>query len=366
MMNGDREVYRPKKKRHNWLLIPVILLLVLLVGFLLLFTSWQKYIVYEQGGLRLEMPWMTETESGEGTPTDTVRPQVSAELVIEGYDFSGVQTDAGQGVTALKALYVPAKDISKEGIESYVRRLEVNGANGLVLQLKPVSGQLAYQSGVEMATGYGLSGSFDLATLAADLKAQDIYLVADLSCAIDGLLTQRNETVAMKNADGSVYRDDSGVWLDLYNTSLRKYLSDLALELAGMGFDEVLLSDVAQPAVTGLLYTESMTTQPDAVSSVSSFSYYMEQAVGESIRLSLRCPNDVFRAGAGANGQDLSFLYRVYDRVYTVSDAGVYAEDLARAEGYMTEDNAARFVPMGYTAVGVSSWMLLTWQEPEN
>ena len=27
MMNGDREVYRPKKKRHNWLMIPVILLL---------------------------------------------------------------------------------------------------------------------------------------------------------------------------------------------------------------------------------------------------------------------------------------------------------------------------------------------------
>jgi len=362
---NSRDVYRPKKKRRNWAILPVAVILVLVGGLLLLFSSWQKYLVYGQDGLRVELPWMAETdETGQKVP-DTYRPTVHAEVVLEGYDFSGIQTDAGQGVTTLKAMYVPSGEISETGIASYQSRLEVNNANALVLQLKPESGRLAYQSGVYMATAYDLNGTFDLTAQVAALKEENIYLVAELSCSLDELLAQRYAAVTLKNADGSVYQDDAGAWLDLYNTDVRQYVVDLCLELADMGFDEVLLSNVSHPNAENLVYTETMTTAPDKLSAVSSFSYYLEQAVGDWIKLSLRGASDALRNGVGSNGQDMSVLYQIYDRVYCASDASVFSEDLSKALGYMTEEHRDRFVPVAYTALSDDSWMVLPWVEPE-
>lgn len=360
MKNSNREVYRPKQKQHNWLLGILIVLIVLLGGFLLLFSSWQKYIVYEKGEVHLNTPW-TPWNPDTGTDGESAdRPKVNAELVLDGYDFSHVETDAGNGVTAMKAVYVPATGISESAFAAYTDKMSSIGANALVLQVKPESGQLVYESKTEMATGYGLNGSFDLKKQVQTLKEQDIYLVAELCCCIDARLAERNQTVALRNADGSMCQNEYGTCLDPYNTGLRQYLSGLALELADMGFDEILLSYVTHPAGEGIVYTESMTTPPDAVSAVSSFSYYMEQRVGSAVKLSLRCAPDALHNGTADNGQDMSFLYRVFDRVYCASDANAYSSDLNYAESYMTDANAARFVPVGYTPMGDSSWLYVS------
>lgn len=363
-MNLNRRDVYPIKKKRNWLVIPAAILIILIGGFLLLFSSLQKYIVYEKGSLRVELPFLAETDAEGDAVLDTYRPVVNAELVVEGYDFSNVQTDAGEGITDLKALYVPYTDVNAENLPSYVERLEINNANALVLQVKPESGQLVYNSGVEMATSYGLTGTFDLAAEVANLKNQGIYLVADLTCCIDNLLVQRNQDVALKNVDGTVYRTDAGAWLDPYNTDIREYLVDLCLELRSYGFDEVLFTYAAHPEGAEVMYSQTMTTPPDAVSAISSFSTYMEKAVGDKIKLSLRCSTDALRNGVGANGQDMELIFKVYDRVFCAADVNSFESDLALALGYMEKENKARFVPTAYTALGDSSWMLLTWIEP--
>lgn len=361
MRQERRDVYHPKKKR-NWVLIPAAVVLILLGLFLLLFSSLQKYLVYGQGELYIRLPW-EETTPVDGETADAYRPTENAELVVDDYDFSNVQTDAGEGITTLKALYVPASDIAAGNLQSFIDRLEINNANALVLQVKPESGQLVYPSAVSTAVGYGLSGTYDLASQVSSLKDQGVYLVAELSCAIDDLLAQRYASLALTNADGTPYQDGTGVWLDLYSTALRQYLVDLANELAAMGFDEILFSYAAHPGVEGLNYTESMTTQPNAVSAVSAFSKYMEQQLGETVKLSLRCSQDALRNGVGSNGQDMDLVYRVYDRVYCASDTGTIDSDRAAALGYMQTQNPDRFVPVAYTALTDDSWMLLTWKE---
>lgn len=361
MEHKKRDVY-PTKKKRNWLLIPVIVFLVLIVGFLLLFSYLQKYVVYEKGSLRIEVPFLAETNAQGEEVLDTYRPAVDAELVIDGYDFTGVETNAGEGVTALKALYVPYTDVNAEGLPSYVNRLEINNANALVLQVKPESGQLVYASTVDMAVSYGLSGNFDLATEVANLKTQNIYLVADLTCFIDDLLVQRNQTVALKNTDGTMYQTDAGYWVDPYNADIRQYLADLCTELRSYGFDEVLFTYAAHPD-TQVLYSQAMTTTPDAVSAISSFSTYIENAVGDLVKLSLRCSTDALRNGVGANGQDMDFLFDIYDRVFCAGEVSTFDTDLELALGYMENPSKVRFVPTAYTAIGDSSWMLLTWTE---
>lgn len=366
MKYGKRDVYLVKRKR-NWLVIPAVLLVLLVGGFLLLFSSLQKYIVYERGSLRVAPPALEQEADGEEEFLDTHRPEVTAGIVLDGYDFSSVQTDAGKGLSTIKAIYVPAGDMTELGLSSYVNRLEINHANALVLEVKPQSGQLSYASGVDMAKGYALNGTFELAPQAASLKEQGVYLVADIACCVDDLLAERNAALALKTQDGSVYRSDAGSWLDSYNTDVRKYLSDLCLELAAMGFDEVMLTYAAHPEAENLVYTQPMTTPPDAVSAVSSFSTYMEKTVGDKIKLSLRCSADALRNGVGSNGQDMDLLLRVYDRIYVSTDKNSVQSDLEKALSYMEEDvrSKDRFVPIAYTALTDDSWVVLTWSNPE-
>lgn len=361
MKYGKKDVYLVKRKR-NWLVIPAAVLVLLIGGFLLLFSSMQKYIVYEQGTLRVMLPSLEQETDGETEVLDTYREEVSASVVLDGYDFSSVQTDAGVDISTLKAIYVPAGDMTEMGLASYVNRLEINHANALVMEIKPQSGQLSYASNVDMAKGYALNGTFELASQVAALKEQGVYLVADIACCVDDLLAERNAALALKTQDGSIYRSDAGSWLDPYNTDVRKYLSDLCLELAAMGFDEVMLTYAAHPEANDLVYTQTMTTPPDAVSAVSSFSTYMEKTVGDSVKLSLRCSADALRNGVGANGQDMALLFRVYDRVYCSTDRDNIQWDMEKALGYMDEDvkNRNRFVPIAYTALTDDSWMLLS------
>ena len=366
MKYGKKDVY-PVKRKRNWVVIPVLVLVLLIGSFLLLFTSLQKYIVYGQGRLQVVLPFMEEEAVVNNETIDTYRPAVNASLVLDGYDYSAVRTDAGVGLSTMKAIYVPATELTDTGLMNYVNRLEINNANGLVLELKPQRGQLAYASGVEMARAYGLNGSFDLAGQVSALKERDIYLVADLACCVDDLLASRNTNLALKTQTGEVYRSEAGTWLDPYSPDVRAYLSDLCLELADMGFDEVLLTYAAHPEATDLMYSQEMTTPPDAVSTVSSFAIAMEKAVGDSIKLSLRCSADALRNGVGVNGQDMDLMFRVFDRVYCASERASIENDRALALSYMEEEVrfADRFVPIAYTALGDNSWLLLTWKTEE-
>lgn len=366
MKYGKRDVY-PVRRKRNWVLIPAVLLVVVIGGFLLLFSSLQKYIIFEQGTLRVVPPILAELDETDGEVLDTFRPEVTASLVLDGYDFSMVKTDAGEGVETLKAIYVPAADLTEATLQNYVNRLELNNANGLVLEVKPQSGQLCYASNVAMAKGYALNGSFALSAQVGALKEQGVYLVADISCCVDDLLGQRNAALALKTPEGEAYNAGAGIWLDPYNTDVREYLSGLCVELSAMGFDEVLLSFAAHPETTNLVYSQPMTTPPDQVSAVSSFCTYMEKAVGDQVKLSLRCSADALRNGIGSNGQDMSLLLRVFDRVYVSTDRDSVQSDLEKALGYMEEDvkNRDRFVPIAYTALTDDSWMVLTWAQPE-
>lgn len=365
MKYSKRDVY-PVKRKRNWVMIPVVLLVILAGGFLLLFSSLQKYIIYEQGTLRVLPPILAEEEENGEEVVDTYRPEVTASIVLDGYDFSNVKTDAGENISTLKAIYVPAGDMTETGLMSYVNRLELNNANGLVLEVKPQSGQLSYVSNVPMAKGYALNGSFELASQVSALKEREIYLVADVSCMVDDLLAQRNTALALKTQEGEIYSAGAGAWLDPYNKDVREYLSGLCLELGAMGFDEVMLSFAAHPETTDLVYSQAMTTPPDQVSAVSSFCTYMEKTVGDHVKLSLRCAADALRNGIGSNGQDIDLLLRVFDRVYVSTDKNSVQSDLEKALRYMEEDvrSKDRFVPIAYTALTDDSWMILTWVEP--
>ena len=148
-MNEQRnwDVYPGKRKGYNWLTFAAVVVALCVAALVLTFSSFQKYLVYRQDGVHLKLPFMESNYEELDDLDGIVREPVQAQLVLDGFDFSNIESDAGEGVNIMKAMYVTYDQINDEALENYVSRAKLNNAKALVLQVKPENGQLVYPSG---------------------------------------------------------------------------------------------------------------------------------------------------------------------------------------------------------------------------
>ena len=137
--------------------------------------------------------------------------------------------------------------------------------------MKPDSGRLVWPSSSYMATAFDTKGISDLSASLAELKEQGVYLIAQISCLVDTLMATRDAPIALRDISGSVYTSSAGAWLDPYNSETRDYLYFLMHELAAMGFDEILLSNIVHPAGS-VTYSQPLSITPTPITAVSSIS----------------------------------------------------------------------------------------------
>ena len=172
--NNKPEVYKGRRKKLNVLGIVLSALAVLIVAVLVLFGAFQKYIVYQNSGISIDMP-ILRTPAPEDEQTDESGfAQVNAELEIRDAEYSDIEEHVDEDMGSIRAVYVPPESVTAEGIGPYVSKLSSVGGNALVLDLKPVSGQLVWASSSKIAYDYGTAGTTDLASLVNSLKQQEI------------------------------------------------------------------------------------------------------------------------------------------------------------------------------------------------
>lgn len=149
--NNKPEVYKGRRKKLNVLGIVLSALAVLIVAVLVLFGAFQKYIVYQNSGISIDMP-ILRTPAPEDEQTDESGfAQVNAELEIRDADYSDIEEHVDEDMGSIRAVYVPPESVTAEGIGPYVSKLSSVGGNALVLDLKPVSGQLVWVSSSKIA-----------------------------------------------------------------------------------------------------------------------------------------------------------------------------------------------------------------------
>lgn len=125
------------------------------------------------------------------------------------------------------------------------------GGEGVVVPMKTDGGELGYVSALPLAADAGASWADpDRNQALRALNAQPgLYTVAQVSCLRDEALAARDPSLALARASGSAWRDENGqAWLDPANPQVLDYLSGLCREIAGLGFDEILLTNCAFPA----------------------------------------------------------------------------------------------------------------------
>ena len=367
MQIKPKDIYRGRRKYRTLVTVVLFVAVLLIICALILFYALQKYIVYGQDGISLHLPFMEQEEQAEEVIEPEAEPRTStdvvAEIVVESPAFDEVDTDAGQNLTAVKALYVPADELDPVSLAVYASQASDDYINALILEMKPESGQLSWKSGVGDTAAFGTSGTEDLTETISSLKSKGVYLVAQLSCFADEMMATRNLPITITDSNGNVYTDSSGnCWLDPYNKASRQYIIDLITEIEAMGFDEVLLTNFMHPvAATALTYSQDMSYAMDVVSCISSNALKIKEAFEESdIRISVLADNSSLRNGLEAqSGQDLNFFYKVFDRIYCYTTADYIGTDSgALSEAMETGDFSLRFVPIMSESPGLPCWVI--------
>ena len=371
--------YKGRRKRRNYLFIPFVILLAIISVGMVTFYGLQKYAVINKDSVSIELPILADKNAvfdSQGHQIKSFDP-VNVSVVFEEPDYSGVQAVAGAEVKPMRAIFVPYTDLNHDKLQEYVGRL--NQGNALLLEMKPRSGQLMWESQAEMAVNYGISVATDTTAAVRDFLAEmeekDIYLAAQISCCIDNLLPTRTSAYTIKNEVGMNYQDEKGLWLDAYNDAVRKYAAQMAQELFDMGFDEVVLADVAHPTLTEqvtLLYTNEISTQRDTSLAVCGFAVSVARQLQdrESGALSIYCDTRPALVKPDlTTGQDARLFMKLYDRVYLKTDKSAYSYNVEDIQSNVTIGSVYdRLMPVveNYIPSDNSSWVLIDVPEDDD
>ena len=369
-INSEFYPGKKQKKRRPAFIISIVLVTLAALA-LLLFYGLQKYIVITNDGLHLDIPLLNDGKShivvnDEGEAVKVYDP-VDIELVVGEADYENVKATAGGDInTEIKADYISAGYATADNIRNCAAALEYG--NALVIEVKPASGMLIYNSQVEFALAYGTAGSLDLASLVSELKGgeKEIYLVAELCCLNDSTVPDRYPGVALKTSDAENYTDGSGGWIDPYSAEYRKYIVELCKELSDMGFDEICLNGIKHPVSEGTAFVYPGTTSANAapLTACSGFALSVTRSLKSiDAAVSVRLNSDTaFQSGEDtAMGQNAELFFKIFDRVYYYVDPSAAASAVESAEKYVTVgDVNLRFVPLCYgSAPDTSCWVFM-------
>lgn len=371
--------YKGRRKRRNYLFIPFVILLAIISLVMVTFYGLQKYAVINKDSVSIVLPILADEDAvfdSQGHEIKTYDP-VNVSVVLEEPDYSGIAAVAGAEVEAMRAIFVPYTDLNHDKLQEYVGRL--NQGNALLLEMKPRSGQLMWESQAEMAVNYGISVPSDTTAAVkeflAEMEEKDVYLAAQISCCIDNLLPTRTTAYTIKNEVGMNYQDEKGLWLDAYNEAVRKYAAQMAQELFDMGFDEVVLADVAHPTLAEemtLLYTNEISSQRNTALAVCGFAVSVARQLQdrESGALSIYCDT---RPGLVkqdlTTGQDARLFMKLYDRVYLRTDKSAYSYNVEDIQSNVSIGSVYdRLMPVveNYIPSDNSSWVLVDVPEDED
>ena len=390
-MARNSDFYRGRRQRRNYWLIPFILLLGIITMLVVLFYGLQKYAIINDDGVKVSFSDsdLDDNVVPESTETETLTFEtVVPEILFEAPDYSRIEATAGKRVRPLRAIYLKAEEINLESLQEAAGKL-VDG-NALMLEMKPRSGQLVWNSSSSIAVSYGLSTDNEFSNSLPDVipllkereDGKDIYMVAQISCFVDNLLATRSTQYALRTEAGLNYTDDFGMWLDPYNSELRNYIVELIRELYAMGFDEVVLADVMHPVVEAVqnsegeyvkakfVYSREMSTEPDPVTAICGFAVYVANEMKDRtglLSIYTDSPQSLVRNNPDS-GQNAVLFMKIYDRVFYRTDRYTYTFNLQDMEGSVPYGNVHdRFVPVVINLIphDNSSWVYIEQLEEE-
>lgn len=331
--------------------LAVLLFLVILAAAALIFI--QEHMVYDEDGIRhLDIPWLED--SSQTPEQENEQSPAELDLVIQ----------EPEGLPAIHGFSLPAEAVTRALWQETRAAVSPPGSaisyDAVAVTLKDSSGTVYFDS--TAAASSAVKTKEDTAAALASVTGSELHTIARLSCLLDPPAARTNVTdMGLKNTGGYIFYDGNNRnWLDPAKTGTVEYLSALAAEAAALGFDELLLTDVAYPTegkIHKIAYTGEETLSKNLTALLQALKKALEPY---GLLLSVELPEAVIAAGPDETaGLDLTKLAPLVDRIYAVTAAS-QAEGLAAAVSAANEKTD--FVPelaLEVQAAGAERCLLL-------
>ena len=240
-----------------------VLIVVLLLAVLILcrFLYLDRFVRYENGAAVFDFE---QTLAPSGVEKKEIDPsQYPFETILAP---SASEIEAASAAARLSGYYISTNMLAKdlEAVQAALR--SDNDYNAVVIDVKSVYGNFYYSSKLTGAQ-----------TATADIEAID-KLIAQL-CAKQGLtviarvpaFSDPNYALAHQSQglplySGALWTDDNGCyWMNPYSNDVQGWLVSIALELEGLGFDEVLFDQFYFPDSDRIAWNSPDVTRQEAV-----------------------------------------------------------------------------------------------------
>ena len=137
-------------------------------------------------------------------------------------------------------------------LRATAQQLKAQGVEYAVLTLKDAAGNIYYASQAAAAAGGIVAEPLDAGHIAAILREEKLIPVAQLAAFKDPISSRTDRSMAIHYGDG-LWLDaqkDGNAWLNPYSAAAVEYVGDLVAEVQGMGFEQVILTNVQFPKLS--------------------------------------------------------------------------------------------------------------------
>lgn len=244
--------YRNRLLLKKLLRIALIVLAVLLVLSIVLLIYFEPYIVYDRDGAHLRL----SPDTAQPSPVSETVPHPSLEDPLIIYDTNAPTQES---IAEAGGFYITTAMLQDpEAVFTAVKKLEQPCA--VMIELKSVFGNFYYSTSL----GGAQTADVDVARIdevITYLVDHNFYLIASLPAFRDRSFALDNQSCGLPMSGGALWMDDLGCyWLDPANETVQSYLMQIARELSGLGFREVVFSDFCFPDTNSIVYSSEKTS----------------------------------------------------------------------------------------------------------
>ncbi len=232
----------------------------------------------------------------------TVDPAATIRITASGYadgsfpaSGSGAPVEIALDLKPIKAIYMnPNISDTEADVDRLIEIVDTSDANAIVLDIKE---ELIYfDSQVQFFRDAGtVRPIIDIPALLKKLHDHDIYVIARLVVFKDSIVAEQNPDLAvLNNQTGGLWRDMNGVaWVNPMVHKLWEVNTDLALEAATLGFDEIQYDYIRFPT-DGDLSTTDFGIPNTQESREASITKFLEMSRQKLLPTGVKVSADVF------------------------------------------------------------------------
>ena len=238
----------PEPKNHDWLLVGILVLAVILgvcgalaSGLLTKVSSKQNSRASSSASSTSIIP--TSTVTASSTPSDPPGASATSSDPVVAAATSSYPTVVHVPLPdEVRGMYWTAWTAGSKRADSLLAYASSSHLNTVVMDLKLDGGELGFvprDPGLqEYAPKSPVIG--DLDALLGRLKDRGVYRIARIAVMRDGAFGRLHPETALRASGGGVWRDKTGVaWLDPAAPEVADYALALAHEAYARGFDEI-------------------------------------------------------------------------------------------------------------------------------